>query len=69
MRVVVDRSRCSIIGICESLAPETFEVGDDGSLVVLNAEVSHISDALADAVRSCPAMALSVVDDQGAKVP
>lgn len=62
VRIVVDRSRCSSIGICESIAPDVFEVGDDGALVLLVDDVAEVDEALADAVRTCPAMALSLVD-------
>ena len=58
-RVVLDRSRCSGLGICESLAEDVFEIQDDGSLLVL---VDGVCDADADRVRaactSCPTGAL-----------
>ncbi|MEP6631669.1 MAG: ferredoxin [Lapillicoccus sp.] len=38
VRIVVDRGRCSGMGICESLAPEHFEVGDDGVMRLLREE-------------------------------
>ena len=61
MKIVVDRGRCTGIGICESMAPETFEVGDDGALLLLTEEVqnSHL-EAMELAVRSCPAAALRI---------
>jgi ferredoxin len=30
MKIVVDRAKCTAIGICESLAPAHFEVNEDG---------------------------------------
>jgi ferredoxin len=62
LRIVVDRGRCTGIGICESISPDRFEVDDDGTLIVRDALVTP--DGLAeieDAVRSCPAAALSLV--------
>ncbi|WP_158890867.1 ferredoxin [Amycolatopsis anabasis] len=59
MRVLVDRSKCTGLGICESLAPEHFEVNDDGDLVLLDENVDE--RAMADveqAVASCPTEAL-----------
>ena len=38
MRVVLDETRCSSLGMCESVAPAFFEVGDDGALTVLRTE-------------------------------
>lgn len=64
MKIQVDRSRCTGIGICESIAPDTFEVGDDGSLVLLHDSAEgSTADEVSEAVRSCPALALSLVED------
>jgi ferredoxin len=32
MRIIVDRTRCTGLGMCESVAPDVFEVNDDGEL-------------------------------------
>ncbi|WP_158861662.1 ferredoxin [Leifsonia sp. AG29] len=59
MEIIVDRGRCTGIGICESLDPARFEVGDNGALVIMKAEVSEDElSAAEEAVRSCPAAAL-----------
>jgi len=61
MDIHVDRGRCTGIGMCESVAPDFFEVLDDGSLVLHRADVPESDIALVeDAVRSCPAAALSL---------
>lgn len=59
VRIVVDRGRCSGMGVCESIAPDRFEVGDDGVMAVLQERPVTLR-ALA-AVRSCPAASLSLV--------
>lgn len=59
VKVVLDRAKCTGIGICESLASGTFEIDDDGELVLLQEEVAP--DDLADveaAVLQCPTEAL-----------
>ncbi len=61
MRIVVDRGRCSGMGICESIAPEHFEVGDDGVMRLLREEGDTL-DARS-AVGSCPAGSLRLVED------
>ena len=59
--IVVDRARCTGIGICESIAPDKFEVDDDGTLIV-HGEIVEESDAIiANAVRGWPAAALKLV--------
>jgi ferredoxin len=35
VKVGVDRDRCVGSGTCEALAPDVFEVGDDGVLTLL----------------------------------
>lgn len=62
-RVQVDRDRCVGSGVCESLAPEVFELDDDGVLVVHRDEPDASQlDAVRDAVHSCPTRALAVAD-------
>ncbi|KFU75819.1 ferredoxin [Amycolatopsis lurida] len=34
MKINVDRGRCLGLGVCESLAPDVFEVNDAGELVL-----------------------------------
>lgn len=59
MKIVLDESKCSSLGICESVAPEFFEVGDDGALTLLNPQPPTEKRALLeDAVAACPTAAL-----------
>ncbi|MCU1693352.1 MAG: 3Fe-4S ferredoxin [Frankiales bacterium] len=63
MRIVLDEGKCSSIGMCESVAPDVFEVGDDGALVVLAPEQPADRRALIEeAVAACPTGALSLAD-------
>jgi ferredoxin len=59
-RVGVDRERGVGSGTCEMLAPDVFEVGDDGIVAVLRPDVDD--EAALDAVQQCPTQALSVAD-------
>jgi ferredoxin len=64
MRIVVDRDKCTGLGMCEAEAPDLFEVQDDGSLVVLEEKPAEDKRAeLEAAVESCPTEALSIVED------
>jgi ferredoxin len=59
MRVEVDRELCVGSGTCELLAPDVFEVGDDGVVRVLQPEPGQSDeDAVRDAVAQCPTGAL-----------
>jgi ferredoxin len=62
-RIEVDRDRCVGSGACEALAPEVFEVDDDGALVVHRPEPGEeeLPD-VRDAVAACPTRALSLAE-------
>jgi len=61
MRIVVDRDTCEGLGMCEAMAHEFFEVGEDGFVDVLDATPGdeHRQDVQA-AVDSCPVLALTL---------
>jgi ferredoxin len=63
MRIEVDRGRCEGLGMCEAMAHELFEVGDDGFVVVHDdsPEESQRSFVRA-AIDSCPVSALALRD-------
>jgi len=64
MRIVVDRDRCTGLGMCEAEAPDLFEVQDDGTLKVLNDRPGAVDREAAEAaVLGCPTEALSLVED------
>jgi ferredoxin len=61
VRIVLDENKCSSLGMCESVAPNFFEVGDDGALNLLNPTPPEDRRALMEeAVAACPTSALSI---------
>lgn len=61
MKVTCDFAKCAGLGICESVAPDYFEVNDDGELVLLREDIS--AEYFADvefAVSGCPTGALTI---------
>ena len=63
MRIVHDESRCVSTGMCEAVAPDLFEVREDGWMYVLDSSPGE--DRRADveaAVAACPTGALSIAD-------
>lgn len=59
MRISVDRTRCTGLGICEAHAPDVFEVNDDGDLVLATESVSpEMLEGVRQAVAGCPTEAL-----------
>lgn len=64
MKVRVDSELCAGFGVCLGLAPEVFELHDDGYAVVLLSDVPpELEDAVREAVSQCPANAISVSED------
>jgi ferredoxin len=64
LKVQVDFDLCESNALCEALAPETFELGDDDALQILDDRVTDDNiDIIERAVASCPRSAISIVDD------
>ena len=64
MRIVVDLDLCQGHGVCESEAPELFEVNRDRTVEVLDRTPDESQRrALEAAVKYCPTHALSLVED------
>ncbi len=63
MRVHVDPTKCSGIGLCEMTAPAIFEIGDDGQSQVINPDPPDSERSAAEeAVSGCPTGAVSIAD-------
>ena len=64
MKVVVDRTKCGGIGICEGLDPERFQVHVDGKVRVLreSLEDDEAVSRAREAVQMCPTESLTMVD-------
>jgi ferredoxin len=61
MHIDLDVNRCSSLGMCESVAPDIFEVSDDGSLVIHERTPPEERRALIEeACAACPTGALSL---------
>lgn len=59
MKILVDRGKCTGLGICESYAPELFEVNDDGELELATDEIApDMVESVQTAVAGCPTEAL-----------
>ncbi len=61
MKVIVDYDLCTSNAVCMGIAPEVFEVRDDGFMYVLNDEPGpEFDERLRQAVLGCPNGALSL---------
>jgi ferredoxin len=61
MRLIVDTEKCVGHGFCESIAPDVFEVQDQGFVEITR---EHFDDSdhttMLEAVSRCPANALKI---------
>jgi ferredoxin len=62
LKVAIDRKRCVGSGNCVYIAPEIFSQNDDDGIVILLIEQpdTSLSEAVAEAVRQCPSMAIQI---------
>lgn len=64
MKVNVDFDLCTSNAVCMGIAPEVFEVRDDGFLYVLNEHPGPELEAkVREAVTSCPNGAISIDEE------
>lgn len=65
MRVVLDTDLCQGHGVCESEAPEVFELGKSPPVRILDDRPGETQrPAVEAAVRYCPTTALRIVEDE-----
>ena len=63
MKAAVDRDKCIGSGMCTTIAPQLFDMDDDGLLIVIKeTPAPHEQRSLLDAVACCPVNALSATD-------
>jgi len=64
-RVTVDPLLCEGHALCEALAPDVFEMGDDDRAHVRDVEItSDLLPRVRDAVRACPCQAIDLRAEQ-----
>ena len=64
MHVVVDRALCESNAVCARLVPEVFVVDDDDRLQIKQERPpEEMRERVEHAVRRCPKLALSIVED------
>jgi len=67
MKVKVDRELCTSVATCVEVAPNTFELDDEGIAVVKN-DKGDAEATILQAAKSCPVNAIFVYDDNGKQI-
>jgi ferredoxin len=63
MRVKADYDLCEAHAMCESFAPDVFEIDDDDNLQIRHPEITEENrQRIEQAVAACPVGALSIVE-------
>jgi ferredoxin len=63
MKICIDYNKCAGMGMCESIADDVFEVGDDAVVHLLKDNVPEDRrEEMDEAVDSCPTEAISIQD-------
>lgn len=67
MKIEVDRELCISVASCVAVAPNTFELDDEGIAIVKNAS-GDTKDTILQAAQSCPVNAIKIWDDNGVQI-
>jgi ferredoxin len=67
MRIEIDRELCISVASCVAVAPNTFELDDEGIAVVKNLNGDDEKTIL-QAAQSCPVNAIRLFDDAGKQI-
>ena len=63
MKVKVESSACIGCGACQAIAPDVFEINDEGFAEVVKQPTNDNIDDVKDALSGCPTTAISEIDE------
>ncbi|XOU94019.1 MAG: ferredoxin [Candidatus Kerfeldbacteria bacterium] len=64
MKVKILRDKCISAATCVAIAPDTFELDDEGIVILKNPDGDD-EQTIIDAAKSCPTQAIEIYDDEG----
>ncbi len=67
-KIEVNRDSCAGVGACVSIAPQIFQLDDEGKAVVDESNKVN-KETLLSAAKSCPHNAISLYDEEGKVIP
>jgi ferredoxin len=64
MKVIVDQDLCMGCGVCESIAPEIFSLGEElHANVILDPISEKYRLIVEEAIAECPEVAIKIIED------
>lgn len=66
--VKIDRKLCIGAATCVALAPKAFELDNEAKAALLPGAADETDQALLDAAKGCPVMAITITDETGKQV-
>ncbi len=67
MKIKLDRDKCISAATCVAIAPNTFDLDDEGK-VILKDPKGDDEQTIIDAAKSCPTLAIEIYDDEGKQI-
>ncbi|MFA6552866.1 MAG: ferredoxin [Patescibacteria group bacterium] len=67
MKIHLDRDKCISAGTCVAIAPEVFELDQEGKVKMKN-ENGADDQTILDAAKSCPVLAIELYEDNGRRI-
>lgn len=65
VKIVIDRNKCIGAASCISIAPDGFDLDDEGKAVLKRTYVQYDDETLLMAAKVCPTRSITVYDAQG----
>ncbi len=64
LRIIIDRRKCTGEALCVGIAPEVFDLDEEGIAIVIDPEGAD-EETLMEAVESCPTEAITLLTEEG----
>ena len=66
-KIEVDRDACISVASCVDIAPEVFELDDEGKAIIKDPK-GNPDDVILESAQSCPVNAVILYDEDGNKI-
>ena len=64
----IDRGLCIGAATCIALAPKAWALDDEAKAIILDTASEETDDALLEAAKGCPVMAIFITDETGKQI-